>query len=95
MSRYPKLKVILPNHRIGTMINNLNRAVMLDQLPTLPDGVETVDPDDNFLLSMVLASDADFLVTGDRRAGLLQRGSFQRAKILRPADFCMEVGLTG
>jgi uncharacterized protein len=91
ISRYPKLKPILPNHRIGTMINNLNRAVVLDRLPALPEDVEAADPDDTFLLGMVLASDADFLVTGDRRAGLLQRGSFQRAKILSPAAFCREV----
>ena len=91
ISRYPKLKAILPNHRIGTMINHLNRAMLLDRLPALPGDVESADPDDNFLLSMVLASDADFLVTGDRRAGLLQRGSFQRARILTPAAFCGEV----
>ncbi|MGD9665024.1 MAG: putative toxin-antitoxin system toxin component, PIN family [Novosphingobium sp.] len=91
ISRYPRIKTILPNHRIGTMINNLNRAMVLDQLPALPDGVGSSDPDDNFLLGMVLASDADFLVTGDRRAGLLQRGSFQRARFLTPAAFCAEV----
>jgi putative PIN family toxin of toxin-antitoxin system len=91
ISRYPKLRAILPNHRTGMMINHLNRAIVLDQLPMLPNGVETEDPDDNFLLSMILASDADFLVTGDRRAGLLQRGSFQRARILFPAAFCDEV----
>lgn len=90
ISRYPKLKMILPNHRVGNMINHLNRAMVLDQLPALPEGVESNDPDDNFLLGMVLASDADFLVTGDRRAGLLQRGSFQRARILTPAAFCTE-----
>lgn len=90
ISRYPRLKAILPNHRTGTMINHLNRAMVLDQLPALPDGVESDDPDDNFLLGMILASDADFLVTGDRRAGLLQRGSFQRARILAPAAFCSE-----
>lgn len=90
ISRYPKLKAILPNHRIGMMINHLNRAIVLDQLPMLPDGAETDDPDDNFLLRMILASDADFLVTGDRRAGLLQRGSFQRARIIPPAAFCDE-----
>lgn len=87
ISRYPKLKAILPNHRIGTIINHLNRAIVLDQLPPLPAGMETHDPDDDFLLTMVLASDADFLVTGDRRAGLLQRSSFQRARILAPAAF--------
>ncbi|ARR56360.1 PIN domain nuclease [Rhizorhabdus wittichii DC-6] len=90
ISRYPKLKAILPNHRVGTMINHLNRAIVLDQLPALPDDVKTDDPDDDFLLSMVLASDADYLVTGDRRAGLLKRGSFQRARILTPAVFCDE-----
>ncbi|MBO9580092.1 MAG: putative toxin-antitoxin system toxin component, PIN family [Sphingobium sp.] len=90
ISRYPKLKAILPNHRIGMMINHLNRAIVLDHLPPLPNGVEADDPDDNFLLSMILASDADFLVTGDRRAGLLRRGSFQRARILPPAGFCDE-----
>jgi len=90
ISRYPKLKAVLPNHRVGMMINHLNRAVILDQLPAVPDDVETDDPDDNFLLSMVVASDADYLVTGDRRAGLLQRGSFQRARILAPSEFCDE-----
>ena len=94
VSRYPKLKAILPNHRIGTMINNLDRAIVLDQLPALPDGVEATDPDDDFLLSMILASDADFLVTGDRRAGLLQCGSFQRAQILAPGAFCEALGLS-
>ena len=78
ISRYPKLKAILPNHRIGTMINNLNRTLVVDPLPALPQGEETEDPDDDFLLRMALASDADYLVTGDRRAGLLQRGSFRR-----------------
>lgn len=95
VSRYPKLKAILPNHRIGTMINNFDRAIVLDQLPALPDGVESADPDDDFLLAMVLASDADFLVTGDRRAGLLQRGSFQRARILAPGAFVDALGLSG
>lgn len=90
ISRYPKLKAILPSHRVGTMINYLNRAIVLESIPALPIGTETVDPDDDFLLGMVLASDADFLVTGDRRAGLLQRGSFHRARIVTPASFCAE-----
>lgn len=91
VSRYPKLRAILPQHRIGTMINNLDRALVLDRLPALPEGMGTADPDDDFLLRMVLASNTDFLVTGDRRAGLLQRGSFDRAKILNPTAFCTEV----
>ena len=40
---------------------------------------------------MALAGDADYLVTGDRRAGLLERGHIGRARILTPAQFCAEV----
>ncbi len=43
------------------------------------------------LLAMALAGDADYLVTGDRRAGLLQRGHIERTRIVTPAVFCVEV----
>jgi len=48
------------------------------------------DPNDTFLLAMALAGDADYLVTGDRRAGLLQSGSIGRTRIVTPAAFCTE-----
>lgn len=91
VSRYPKLKAILPAHRVGTMINNLQRAIVLERLPALPDGIEVNDPNDAFLLAMALASEADYLVTGDRRAGLLQRGGLGRTRILVPVAFRAEV----
>jgi putative PIN family toxin of toxin-antitoxin system len=90
VSRYPKLKAILPAHRVGTMVNNLQRAIVLTQLPPLPDGLEVNDPCDAFLLAMALGSEADYLVTGDRRAGLLQRGSMGRTRIVTPTVFCAE-----
>jgi putative PIN family toxin of toxin-antitoxin system len=90
VSRYPKLKAILPAHRIGTMVKNMQRAIVLDTLAPLPQGVEAADPCDAFLLAMALAGEADYLVTGDRRAGLLQRGSVGRARIVTPAAFCAE-----
>jgi putative PIN family toxin of toxin-antitoxin system len=88
VSRYPKLKIILPAHRIGAMINNMQRAIVLDTLPALPKGVEANDPNDRFLLAMALAGEADYLVTGDRRAGLLECGSIGRTHITTPAVFC-------
>lgn len=91
VSRYPKLRAILPAHRVGTMINNLHRAIVLNAQPSLPSAIETSDPDDAFLIAMALASDADYLVTGDRRAGLLQFGSVGRTGIRTPAGFCAEV----
>ena len=90
VSRYPKLKAILPAHRIGTMVNNMQRAIVLTTLPPLPQGMEADDPSDTFLLAMAVAADADYLVTGDRRAGMLQRGRIGRTRIVTPAVFCDE-----
>ena len=91
VSRYPKLKTILPAHRVGTMVNNMHRAIVLAQLPPLPDGIDADDPDDAFLLAMALGGEADYLVTGDRRAGLLQRGRLGRTRIVTPTTFCAEM----
>lgn len=91
VSRYPKLKAILPAHRVGTLVNYMRSAIVLEVLPPLPAGVEADDPNDTFLLAMAFASEADYLVTGDRRAGLLQRSSVGRARIVTPATFCAEV----
>jgi uncharacterized protein len=87
-SRYPKLQAVLQPARVGVMINNLQRAVILDHLTIT---LETDDPDDAFLLAMATTGEADYLVTGDRRAGLLQRGHVGRTRIVTPAVFCAEV----
>ncbi len=46
-SRYPKFKEILQPHRAGLMLNNMQRATLIDHLPS---GYETADPNDAFLL---------------------------------------------
>ncbi|WP_439651020.1 putative toxin-antitoxin system toxin component, PIN family [Parazoarcus communis] len=87
-SRYPKLQAVLQAAKVGVMINNLQRAHVLEQLPR---HFEAEDPDDAFLLAMADAGRADYLITGDRQAGLLQRGHLGRTRILTPAAFCVEV----
>ncbi len=87
-SRYPKFKSILQPYLVGAMVNNLQRAVVLEHLPDVPEDVEVVDPNDAFLVAMAVAGAADYLVTGDHRAGLLQRGSVGRSQIVTPAVFC-------
>jgi hypothetical protein len=72
------------------MVNNLQRAIVLGALPPLPDAMDLNDTNDTFLLAMALASEADYLVTGDRRAGLLQRGIVGHTRIVVPATFCAE-----
>ncbi len=89
-SRYAKFKDVLQPHRVGTMVNNMRRSAVLDTLLSLPDGIGANDPNDAFLLAMALAGEAVYLVTGDHRAGLLQRGSIGRTRIVTPAAFCAE-----
>ena len=89
-SRYPKFKTVLQPHLVGVMIHNLQRALVLDRLPALSRAMEADDPFDSFLIAMSIAGEADYLVTGDHRAGLLQRGSVGRARIVTPAVFCAE-----
>lgn len=87
-SRYPKFQAVLQAHRVGAMINSLQRAIVLDRLPS---GLEADDPGDAFLLGMAVVGEADYLVTGDRRAGLLQRGHIGRTRIVTPKVFWAEV----
>ena len=87
-SRYPKFKTVLQPHHVGAMVNNLQRAVILEHLPS---DIDADDPFDAFLLAMAVAGEAEYLVTGDHRAGLLQRGNYGRTRILTPASFCTEV----
>jgi putative PIN family toxin of toxin-antitoxin system len=91
VSRYPKLKTILSAHRVGTMINNMSRAIVLDHLPDLPKEIEINDQNDSFLVVMAIAGGADYLVTGDLKSGLLQLGHVGRTRILMPETFCVEV----
>lgn len=87
-SRYPKFQSVLQPHLVGAMVNNLQRAIVLDRLPA---DVEADDPNDAFLLAMAIAGDTDYLVTGDHRAGLLQKRHVGRTRIITPAAFCSEV----
>lgn len=87
-SRYPKFQAILQPHLVGTMVNNLQRAIVLDRLSS---EVEADDPDDAFLIAMAVEGEVDYLVTGDHRAGLLQKGHVGRTRIVTPSAFFIEV----
>lgn len=87
-SRYPRLQRILQGHRVGALLNHLQRTNIIE---LLPPRIQVDDPDDAFLLALAEAGQADILVTGDRRAGLLQRGHHERTRIVTPAFFCREI----
>ena len=84
-SRYAKLRDVLMPHEVGRMINELHGTLNIRVLPREHD---ILDPDDAWLLSLAEAARADFLVTGDKRAGLLSRERIGTARILTAAAFC-------
>lgn len=90
-SRYAKFRTVLQPHKVGKLINNLQEAVVLDRLPPAEN---EADPFDAFLLAMVEAGGADWLVTGDKRAGLLERGRYGGARIVTPGEFLEVLGIS-
>ncbi len=84
-SRYAKFRGILQPHRVGRMLNNLQGATVLDRLP---GGYEAADPQDAWLLALADTTHADYLVTGDKRSGLLARRRVGTARIVTATAFC-------
>ena len=88
-SRYPKFRGVLQPHRVGRMVNNLQAAVIVDPLKV---AYEAADPNDSWLLALAEAERADYLVTGDKRSGLLARGKVGKASIITAVAFCTALG---
>lgn len=65
VSRYPKLRKYLLPIEAANLVNGLrHQAQLLDELPVVE---LSADPDDNPLLAMAMAGEADYLVSGDKR----------------------------
>lgn len=65
VARRPTLRKYIVPPRIGRFINDLRE--LAEVISDLPSVDRSRDPGDNFLLSMAEVSDADYLVTGDKR----------------------------
>lgn len=89
-SRYPKFHGILQPHLVGLMLNHLHRAEVWEHLPARH---EADDPHDAYLLNLADAARADFLVTGDKRAGILKRKRIGMTAILTASAFCLALHL--
>ncbi len=65
MARRPQLRKYVVPARVGGFINDLRElAEILTRLPLVD---RSRDPGDNFLLAMAEESEADYLVSGDKR----------------------------
>jgi putative PIN family toxin of toxin-antitoxin system len=86
-SRYAKFRQYLKPHRVGLMVNQMKGAIVVDGLS---DEYEAVDPHDSWLLALAHKAAANYLVTGDKRSGLLSRKTIGTARILTAAAFCRD-----
>lgn len=87
-SRYPKLKNILQPFQVGTILNYLYNTTIID-LPEVQRFTQYVnDIHDAYLLAIAQQSHADYLVTGDQQAELLQLKQLNRTRIVTLKEFC-------
>jgi len=79
--RYPKIRARLAPALAGRLVNQLrDLAIVVTKLPKVD---RSPDPDDNHLLALADAGEAQFLVTSDMQLLSLKRHKFTR--IITPA----------
>ena len=79
VSRYPRLRKLVPAHIAGGAVNDLrNAAIWVEPLPIVD---VCRDRWDNYLLALAQAGRADYLVTGDK-ADLLAIGKHGHTRIV-------------
>lgn len=84
VTRYPKLRSLVPPHMAGNVVNDLRGlAVWIERLPTID---LCRDPTDNYLLALAQAGEADYLVTGDK-ADLLSMQQHRKTRIVAVRHF--------
>lgn len=83
-SRYEKLRQFLKPNEAGNLVNGLKRHALV--LTELPEVDLSSDPQDNPVIAMAIAGDADFLASGDRR-GVLALKRVGSTRIVTAAEF--------
>ena len=90
VSRYPKLRSFLKPTEAGNLVNGLrHQATVLEALPTAE---LSPDVDDNPVLAMAEACQAQYLVTGDKK-DLLCPGAVGGTRIVTALQFVELLGI--
>ena len=89
VTRYPKVQKLASAAKIGHMINDLKRVSIW--IKQLPKDELSPDPSDDYLLALLQAGSADFLVTGDK-LDLLVLGKHFATQIVTVRQFADQLG---
>jgi uncharacterized protein len=84
----PRIAVLLEPYKAGRLVNQIRKLAA--NIANLPEVRRSADPDDNFLLSLAEAGEADFLVTGDK-SGLLALKKHQGTRIITARQFAEKI----
>jgi putative PIN family toxin of toxin-antitoxin system len=87
-AKAPRAVSLIKPYHLGHTINRMRTSTVLFNAPRRH---AALDPTDSFLLDLAAASNAHYLVTGDKKSGLLQLGKLGSTRILSPASFCTDV----
>ena len=90
VSRYPKLRSFLKPAEAGSLVNGLRHQATV--LETLPMVELSPDPDDNPVLAMAEASQAQYVVTGDKK-DLLVLDPIEGTRIVTARQFVELLGI--
>ncbi len=87
-ARSPRALSLIKPHQIGYSINRMRASTVLFNVPRLHTAL---DPTDSFLLDLASAAKAHYLITGDKKSGLLQLAKLGSTRIVTPKAFCDDI----
>jgi len=80
----PRIASLIKPHKAGRLVNQIRKLARF--MRRLPRVKRSSDPDDDFLLALAEAGDADYLVTGDK-SGLLSLAHHKATRLISARDF--------
>jgi hypothetical protein len=80
----PRVADLIKPYTAGRLVNQIKR--LAEDVSPLPRVKRSPDPNDDFLLAMSEAGNADYLVTGDK-SGLLSLHHHKATRIIAAVDF--------
>jgi hypothetical protein len=80
----PRVAELIKPYKAGRLVNQVRK--LAEDIDPLPRVERSPDPDDDYLLALSEAGNADYLVTGDKN-GLLALDTHKSTRIVSARDF--------